>query len=154
VVELLQHFDLFTEGGALALQAPHDVVIPLLSFTLQRGRIGLGILDYLDPTRARIGQDLVGFASPAVGLRLRLADDLLGRRACIGQGFTRVLARTVGMSLCFADDLLGGGPGIRPDAASLVLGTGDMIVSGPLGQNQHLKRLPLGVWIESAVHIV
>jgi hypothetical protein len=153
-VELLERFDLVNEGDALAFQTPDDVVIPLLSFTLEPSRVGLGVLDYLGRSGARIGQDLVGVASRTVGLRLGLADYLLSRRVRIGQFLAGVLARAIRVRLGVSDYLLRIRPRVRPDISGLVLSTGNMIVGGPLGQNQHLKRLPLRIRIEYVVRVI
>ena len=153
-IELLKRFDLLLKRRALAFQTPNHVVISLLSFTIEFRRVGLGILDYLGRSGACIGENFVGVASRTVGLRLGLADYLLGRRMRIGQFLAGVLAGPIRVRLGVPDYLLRCRPRVRPDIAGLVLSTGHMIVGRPLGQNQHLKRLPLRIRIEYVVRVI
>jgi hypothetical protein len=153
-VELLQRIDLLLQRGALGIQAPDDVVISLLRLMVEPSGMSLGILDYLRRTCARIGQDLIGVATYTVAVCLGVADNLFRLSSRIGQCLAGRLAHTVGMGLRVAGHLFCGCLRIRPNAASVVLSTGDMVVGGSLGQNQHLKGLPLRVWIEKVMRLV
>jgi len=153
-VESLQRFDLLLQRCTLGCQATDDVLIPLLGFALESIGLRLSILGYLLCPCSRIGQNLLGVAPNTVGMRLGVSGYLRCHCSRIGHSIAGFPPSTVGVRLGVSGYLLCHCSRVDPHLVSLVLRTGEMLVGGSLGQNQHLKGLTLGVRLGKCMCLV
>ncbi|HZN74699.1 MAG TPA: hypothetical protein VFC00_23935 [Micromonosporaceae bacterium] len=141
----MQRLDLLLQRRALGGQAADHVVVPFLRLAFELLGPGMGLLASGFGPRPRVGHHLLGVGPGLFGVGLRVPDDLLGRGPGIRQRLAGLAPRVVGVGLGVPDDLLRHGPCLAADLVALTPGGGDMVVGGPLGEDQHLQRLSLSV---------